>query len=56
MFRAFLHQLDELHLVARASRAVAAKTAIRIRLWINMQRWRFVRMEGTVQPVVIVLL
>jgi hypothetical protein len=56
MFRAFFHQFNELHLVARAGRAVTAKTAIRICLRINLQRWRFIGMKGTVQPVVTVRL
>ena len=56
MFRAFFHQFNKLQLVARARRAVAAKAAVRIGLRINLQRGRFIRMEGTMQPLVTVRL
>jgi hypothetical protein len=46
MLIAFVHQLDKLDLITRASRAVAAKAAERICLGIDLQAGRLVRVEG----------
>jgi len=53
VFVTLLHQLDELDRIARAGIAVATKVAKGIRLRIDLQARRFVRVEGPQQPVVI---
>jgi hypothetical protein len=54
VFVTLLHQLDELDHIAGAGVAVAAEAAPGVRLRIDLQARRFVRVEGTQQPVVLV--
>jgi hypothetical protein len=52
MLAAFFVQLYKLDGITGTSIAVAAKAAVGVGFGVNLEAWRFVRMEGAAEPVV----